>query len=765
MNFIKINFINTGLDDQILKSMDAEFNPSDDLVKAMSKQGLVQKEIQVKGKNGQTFTRKQWVKASDNKTDSSKGEPKSSKITSYKGKTESEMRVLFEGKTASDVQKEKGRIFREMGEPMNGNPKRKEFVEATAPLNRLISETINNGTGKSNGDYKTLMDTSIVKTTAEDKKSSKPSTIDYKGNVIRVSQKTVKGETKDYYRVDGSRTWYDSLDDAKKEVDDNDHTISIASQIPNDGVAKNWKWSNNDKNFQFTTSGEEVVHGETTNARNLKNGDTVMLYNGINIAAIGTVKRTEEVILDKHSSHARKAIAITVETNDGKEYTGHSDSEYNGFEVNKLTKVEQSNESKTKKKSDKAVADEPIDEKNMKMMDKIKKETKFTSQGKILDALEEALNSSEGDNTDYTVESATVLSVEDYKGNGPKGAGTVDRIRIKAEVTGKTSKGEKFTKEVTVSTKKNNDTNNSNKPSISEIQDYGYDPATVTGDPTYISVGNAGYYKIGKNKWQYNSPQGRVLGGTYTDQQIADKLSSTNEEIKVFPSNKNSSQSNSSVPTTKDLSSMSLDELRATLKSKSKELAEVSDAMNNNSKSTGQLNSNGTKEQKEKYDRLVDEIADINVEIGKKQKSDKSSATQSVPKTKDEIQKLVASGKSKDDIMKLAKDAGITWKEHDHAGINWMRACMAMTGTSTKGSNLAQKSTTPAAKPETKQDATTTDSVKSYPKKTVIEGKTFKVENINGKPTVSISMYDKQSRLNKLEKFAKDNNFSIKYTQ
>ena len=343
--------------------------------------------------------------------------------------------------------------------------------------------------------------------------------LNYKGETIeRVSR---HGQT--YYKIKGDRTLYSKESDAKKAIDDNDHTISIASQIPNDGVASNWKWSNNDKNFQFTTSGGEVVHGETVNARNLKNGDTVMLYNGINIAAIGTVKRTEEVILDRHSSHARKAIAITVETNDGKEYTGHSDSEYNGFEVNKLTKVEQSNESKTKKKSDKAVADEPIDEKNMKMMNKIKKETKFTSQGKIFEALEEALNSGTDNPLDYhTVESATVLSVEDYKGNGPKGARTVDRIRIKAEVTGKTSKGEKFTKEVTISTKS----------------------------------------------------------------------------------------------TTKDTT---------------------------------------------------------------------SDSSISVPKTRDEIQKLVASGKSKDDIMKLAKESGITWKEHDHSGINWMRACMAMTGTSTKG--------------------------------------------------------------------------------
>lgn len=59
-----MKFVNTSLDESILKSFDAE-HPSEELVKAMSKQGLVQKEVQVKGKNGQTFTRKQWVKAGE----------------------------------------------------------------------------------------------------------------------------------------------------------------------------------------------------------------------------------------------------------------------------------------------------------------------------------------------------------------------------------------------------------------------------------------------------------------------------------------------------------------------------------------------------------------------------------------------------------------------------------------------------------------------------------------------------------------------------
>lgn len=59
-----INFVNTGADEAILKAMSTE-GCSEELIKAMNKQGLVQKDVTVQGKNGKTFTRKQWVKASD----------------------------------------------------------------------------------------------------------------------------------------------------------------------------------------------------------------------------------------------------------------------------------------------------------------------------------------------------------------------------------------------------------------------------------------------------------------------------------------------------------------------------------------------------------------------------------------------------------------------------------------------------------------------------------------------------------------------------
>ena len=62
-----MSFINTGADEALLKSLygDSVHVDQDELCKAMNKAGLVQKDVQVRGKNGQTFTRKQWVRASD----------------------------------------------------------------------------------------------------------------------------------------------------------------------------------------------------------------------------------------------------------------------------------------------------------------------------------------------------------------------------------------------------------------------------------------------------------------------------------------------------------------------------------------------------------------------------------------------------------------------------------------------------------------------------------------------------------------------------
>ena len=89
-------FINTGADDATVNDMKKSIAREDDLQKAMNRAGLVQKEVQVKGKNGQIFTRKQWVKASDDQSidttgtsEANKGDakPTSSSVDPNMGRT------------------------------------------------------------------------------------------------------------------------------------------------------------------------------------------------------------------------------------------------------------------------------------------------------------------------------------------------------------------------------------------------------------------------------------------------------------------------------------------------------------------------------------------------------------------------------------------------------------------------------------------------------------------------------------------------------
>lgn len=52
----------------------------------------------------------------------------------------------------------------------------------------------------------------------------------------------------------------------------------------------------------------------------------------------------------------------------------------------------------------------------------------------------------------------------------------------------------------------------------------------------------------------------------------------------------------------------------------------------------------------------------------------------------------------------------------------------------------------------------------SIPKKFKVQSKTFKVEMVNGVPTVKISMYDTMKRQNELEKKASVYGIKVKYT-
>lgn len=321
------------------------------------------------------------------------------------------------------------------------------------------------------------------------------------------------------------------------------------------------------------------------------------------------------------------------------------------------------------------------------------------------------------------------------------------------------------------------------KPKLSDVQGYGFDPATATGDPTYLKIGDKGFYKIGKNKWQYSSSQSHVLGGTYTDAQISDMISSSSEEVKVWESNKKNGDTTIEQKTDSKSSQSSNLGKTFKLKAGSSKLSvtvvtkeQLSDGQKehgpvgivklddgkiydyynvgyvldsdaklvvNDSYTQGQSNSIpsgevqfdlSSDEKKKKFSsRLNQEYRIVNHSNSnlpdhalKSVKSElnamikiakdagysinynkdcelvaKKSATQSdktvtsqndssttstssisfdLPSgknTKQAVTDLLASH-SKSDIMSAAKSAGITWKENAHEGINWMRASMAI---------------------------------------------------------------------------------------
>lgn len=167
--------------------------------------------------------------------------------------------------------------------------------------------------------------------------------------------------------------------------------------------------------------------------------------------------------------------------------------------------------------------------------------------------------------------------------------------------------------------------------------------------------------------------------------------------------------------TSKKPENMTDSELDMAIRSKSEELSKLSKEMNSNAKQQGQLNSSATKEQKQRYDKLVDEIGDLNVEKGKRQRVAKTSAPQSAsitsqPTSGQKLSKADAKAKTQSYTSKVGKTeaersafmdkvkaAGITWKENDKAGINWMRCCMAMNAHFENGGTFDDTSVTPKA--------------------------------------------------------------------
>ena len=112
---LNIAFVHSGTDEAIIKSMandeEHEYN-SEELNKAMDKAKLVQKEVSVQGKNGQTFTRKQWVKASDgikqsqDKKIQENIKEKTSSSQSQKSGKQRIAEMLASGKSKADIMME-----------------------------------------------------------------------------------------------------------------------------------------------------------------------------------------------------------------------------------------------------------------------------------------------------------------------------------------------------------------------------------------------------------------------------------------------------------------------------------------------------------------------------------------------------------------------------------------------------------------------------------------------------------------------------------
>lgn len=64
--------------------------------------------------------------------------------------------------------------------------------------------------------------------------------------------------------------------------------------------------------------------------------------------------------------------------------------------------------------------------------------------------------------------------------------------------------------------------------SLQDIEDAIYS-SSFMNDRDEIKIDGRDYVKIGKNKWQYMPSQAHAIGGIYTDKEIYDMASKTND--------------------------------------------------------------------------------------------------------------------------------------------------------------------------------------------------------------------------------------------
>lgn len=377
-----LNFVNNGTDDAILKSLPIE-NCSEDLVKAMSKQGLVQKDVTVQGKNGKTFTRKQWVKASDaqsgqnvvNKKTSDDSKDKSvtsvsaQSLSNFSAKEVREkLNDMPPGTKITGIRNKSGKYdFDTVVEKQEGyvanyavgaksketwwavsGEKRSEFDVADIILGKSkyygIHSSQNVNVPKSLKDYYGINGTETI----QELKQIRHKAYEEMSKTFKQYQSAVKANRSDAQTLgtsaNGKQMFLAKLDTyikSKESTQINNNVssnglISKISGIPkfNEVKYKNSSSSSSKETFEFTDAKGHLVSGETIEPKEVKSGDTVLLYNGMNIMAVGEVKKLEKVVVDSHSIHARYDTEITVIDAEGNTVSGFA-----GSSVAKVTKV------------------------------------------------------------------------------------------------------------------------------------------------------------------------------------------------------------------------------------------------------------------------------------------------------------------------------------------------------------------------------------------------------------------------------------------
>lgn len=282
---------------------------------------------------------------------------------------------------------------------------------------------------------------------------------------------------------------------------------------------------------------------------------------------------------------------------DGKEYEAEVTKYHNGdYEIlgSSIKEVKKDDDTK-KDKSDKTDKKDLVEEsdKLTAMMDQIKKQTKWTSDSKLLEAFDDAANTGDDVTEEHEVDFVQVTKVEEYKGNGPNGPGTVDRIRVTAKVTGKTSSGKTFTKEMSISTKK---VGNDNSPTKSDTD-----------------------------------------SGKFSMSEFTKLKSDRTKAIQYLKDNGIS---------WKETDNEGINWMRACMAASRAE----NPAQGATKKDSASKSSSDTKASGKSTEEAKKAVKDL----------------------------LSANNNDRAKVMQIAKASGVTWKESDNDGINWMRASLAI---------------------------------------------------------------------------------------